>query len=102
MNTISEGAIPKFNETLKERDTFKKVVTYCDILPMQAHTNHQCDSLTFYVFIQRENIEKFISAGISVLECKKLDLFQVVDLFEKTNPGQVPCILIWNTQRISC
>ncbi|CAB4028286.1 Muscle-specific 20, partial [Paramuricea clavata] len=61
MNTISEGAIPKFNETLKEKDAFRK----------------------------RENIERFIDAGIKILNCKKLDLFQVVDLFEKTNPGQV-------------
>ncbi|XP_046847729.1 myophilin-like isoform X2 [Xenia sp. Carnegie-2017] len=61
MNTIYEGAIPKFNEILKEKDAFRK----------------------------RENIEKFILAGIDKLNCKKLDLFQVVDLYEKTNPGQV-------------
>lgn len=61
MNTIKEGAIPKFNENLKEKDSFKK----------------------------RENIERFVEAGIKELGCKKLDLFQVVDLFEKTNAGQV-------------
>ena len=26
MNTISEGAISKFNETLKEKDSFRKVI----------------------------------------------------------------------------
>lgn len=28
MNTISEGAIPKFNETLKEKDAFRKVINF--------------------------------------------------------------------------
>jgi hypothetical protein len=28
MNTISEGAIPKFNETLKEKDAFRKVIMH--------------------------------------------------------------------------
>lgn len=46
-----------------------------------------------WFLIQRENIEKFILAGIDKLNCKKLDLFQVVDLYEKTNPGQV-CVNI--------